>query len=201
MHAYPHCYRTEQPLLYMALSTWFMKVEQMRGRAGREQRAGPLGARARRRGALRQLARERARLEPEPQPLLGHAAPHLAQRRRPERHGLRRLHGRARGAGGLAGGLDQGSAPRDHRRHHLPLAQERQGAHAPHRRGVRLLVRVGQHALRAEPLSRSTRARSRTSSRTSRRTSSPRASIRRAAGSTRCTCCPRRCSGARRSRT
>jgi isoleucyl-tRNA synthetase len=30
VHAYPHCYRTEQPLLYMALSTWFMKVEQLR---------------------------------------------------------------------------------------------------------------------------------------------------------------------------
>jgi len=30
VHAYPHCYRTEQPLLYMALSTWFMKVEVLR---------------------------------------------------------------------------------------------------------------------------------------------------------------------------
>jgi isoleucyl-tRNA synthetase len=30
VHAYPHCYRTEQPLLYMALSTWFMKVEPLR---------------------------------------------------------------------------------------------------------------------------------------------------------------------------
>jgi isoleucyl-tRNA synthetase len=30
VHAYPHCYRTEQPLLYMALSTWFMKVEMLR---------------------------------------------------------------------------------------------------------------------------------------------------------------------------
>jgi isoleucyl-tRNA synthetase len=30
VHPYPHCYRTEQPLLYMALSTWFMKVEQLR---------------------------------------------------------------------------------------------------------------------------------------------------------------------------
>ncbi len=27
VHAVPHCYRTDQPLLYMALSTWFMKVE------------------------------------------------------------------------------------------------------------------------------------------------------------------------------
>ncbi|MDB4989400.1 MAG: Isoleucyl-tRNA synthetase, partial [Myxococcaceae bacterium] len=30
VHPYPHCYRTEQPLLYMALSTWFMKVEESR---------------------------------------------------------------------------------------------------------------------------------------------------------------------------
>jgi isoleucyl-tRNA synthetase len=32
VHPYPHCYRTEQPLLYMALSTWFMKVEPLRER-------------------------------------------------------------------------------------------------------------------------------------------------------------------------
>ncbi|MBC8068488.1 MAG: isoleucine--tRNA ligase, partial [Deltaproteobacteria bacterium] len=32
VHPYPHCYRTEQPLLYMALSTWFIKVEPMRER-------------------------------------------------------------------------------------------------------------------------------------------------------------------------
>ncbi len=31
VHAYPHCYRTDQPLIYMALSTWFMKVEQLKG--------------------------------------------------------------------------------------------------------------------------------------------------------------------------
>jgi len=32
VHPYPHCYRTEKPLLYMALSTWFMKVEEIRDR-------------------------------------------------------------------------------------------------------------------------------------------------------------------------
>ncbi len=32
VHPYPHCYRTDQPLLYMALSTWFMKVEPLRER-------------------------------------------------------------------------------------------------------------------------------------------------------------------------
>jgi isoleucyl-tRNA synthetase len=29
-HPYPHCYRTDEPLLYMAISTWFMKVEELR---------------------------------------------------------------------------------------------------------------------------------------------------------------------------
>ncbi len=29
VHAYPHCYRTGGPLLYMAISTWFMRVEGM----------------------------------------------------------------------------------------------------------------------------------------------------------------------------
>ncbi len=32
VHPYPHCYRTDKPLLYMALSTWFMQVEPMRDR-------------------------------------------------------------------------------------------------------------------------------------------------------------------------
>jgi isoleucyl-tRNA synthetase len=32
VHPYPHSYRTDEPLLYMALSTWFVKVEQMRDR-------------------------------------------------------------------------------------------------------------------------------------------------------------------------
>ena len=32
MHAYPHCYRTDQPLLYMAISNWFVRVEDMRER-------------------------------------------------------------------------------------------------------------------------------------------------------------------------
>ncbi len=32
VHAYPHCYRTDEPLLYMAISTWFMGVERSRER-------------------------------------------------------------------------------------------------------------------------------------------------------------------------
>ncbi len=30
VHPYPHCYRSDAPLLYMAISTWFMRVEDMR---------------------------------------------------------------------------------------------------------------------------------------------------------------------------
>ncbi len=30
VHPYPHCYRTDEPLLYMAISTWFMRVEELR---------------------------------------------------------------------------------------------------------------------------------------------------------------------------
>jgi isoleucyl-tRNA synthetase len=30
VHPYPHCYRTEEPLLYMAISTWFMRLEDLR---------------------------------------------------------------------------------------------------------------------------------------------------------------------------
>jgi isoleucyl-tRNA synthetase len=39
VHAYPHCYRTEQPLLYMAISTWFMDVERLRDRLVEQNKA------------------------------------------------------------------------------------------------------------------------------------------------------------------
>ncbi|MCX4240414.1 isoleucine--tRNA ligase [Paraliomyxa miuraensis] len=39
VHPYPHCYRTDSPLLYMALSTWFMKVEPLRERLVRHNEA------------------------------------------------------------------------------------------------------------------------------------------------------------------
>ncbi|MEM6995196.1 MAG: isoleucine--tRNA ligase [Myxococcota bacterium] len=39
VHPYPHCYRTDTPLLYMAMSTWFMTVEQLRERLVRHNEA------------------------------------------------------------------------------------------------------------------------------------------------------------------
>ena len=39
VHPYPHCYRTDQPLLYMARSTWFMRVEDHRADLARNNEA------------------------------------------------------------------------------------------------------------------------------------------------------------------
>ena len=68
VHPYPHCYRTEEPLhLHGALH--LVHAGRAAARAtGRAQRHDPLGARARRDGPLRQLARRRSRLEPGSQP-------------------------------------------------------------------------------------------------------------------------------------
>ena len=92
-------------------------------------------------------------------------------------------------------------APPVHRRPRAPQPRrpDRQVDDAARARGARLLVRVGLDALRP---GRTTRSRTRSGSRrTSRPTSSSSTSPRRAAGSTRCTCCRRRCSTGRRSRT
>jgi len=59
-HDYPHCWRCDQPLVYRAIPTWFVKVSGLQGPDGRAQHAYPLGAGARRRGSLRGLAPERA---------------------------------------------------------------------------------------------------------------------------------------------
>ena len=149
---YPHCYRTEQPLLYMALSTWFVKVEAMREElvANNKQSTGcptHVGERT-----LRQLARERARLEPEPQSLLGHADPCLAQRRRSERHGVHRLDGRARRARRAAQGFRQGSAPRVVDTITFPSRKTAQGRMRRLDEVFDCWFESGSHAVRAEAL-------------------------------------------------
>ena len=77
------------------------------------------------------------------------------------------------------------TAQAGHRRRDLRLRRLRR-EHAAHERRARLLVRLGRDALRAVPLAARARSASSCAS-SSRPTSSPRASTRRAAGSTRCT--------------
>ena len=80
-HSYPHCWRCAEPLVYRAISSWFVQVIVVPRPHGRAQPADPVGARARQGGQLRQVAGQRPRLEHQPQPVLGLADPGVAQRR------------------------------------------------------------------------------------------------------------------------
>ena len=79
-HSYPHCWRCRNPLIYKAVSSWFVRVTRLQGPAGRAQRADHLGSRERQGRAVRKVARRRARLVDQPQPLLGLADPDLEER-------------------------------------------------------------------------------------------------------------------------
>ena len=82
-HSYPHCWRTDTPLIYKAVSSWFVKVTAIKDRMlelNQRDRLGP-GPRPRRR--LRQVARGGPRLVHQPQPLLGRTHPGVEERRPP----------------------------------------------------------------------------------------------------------------------
>ncbi len=74
-HSYPHCWRCDTPLIYKAMSSWYVRGHQVPRPHGRAQQGDQLGARARPRRHLRQMAGERPRLVDQPQPLLGRADP------------------------------------------------------------------------------------------------------------------------------
>ncbi len=80
-HSYPHCWRCRNPLIYKAVSSWFVEVTKFRDRMVELNQRDHLGARARQGRAVRQVAGERPRLVDQPQPLLGLADPGLAERR------------------------------------------------------------------------------------------------------------------------
>ena len=85
-HSYPHCWRCDQPLVYRAISSWFVEVTEFRDRMVELNQQITLGARARQARQLRQVAGERPRLVDQPQPVLGLADPGVEQRRpRPTR--------------------------------------------------------------------------------------------------------------------
>ncbi len=70
-HSYPHCWRCRNPLIYKAVSSWFVRVPEFRDRMVELNQRDQLGARQRQGRPVRQVARQRPRLVDQPQPLLG----------------------------------------------------------------------------------------------------------------------------------
>ena len=78
VHNYPHCWRTDKPVLYYPLDSWFIRSSAAKEHDGTQQHHS-LEARKHRYRTLRKVAREPQRLEPQPFTLLGNTTSHLAQ--------------------------------------------------------------------------------------------------------------------------
>ena len=93
-HSYPHCWRCDQPLIYRAISSWFVKVTEFRDRMVELNQQITWVPEHVKDGQLRQVARQRPRLVDQPQPLLGLADPGVEERR-PDVPTTRRLRHRS----------------------------------------------------------------------------------------------------------
>jgi len=80
-HSYPHCWRCRNPLIYKAVSSWFVAVTQFRDRMVELNQEITWVPGHVKDGAVRQVAGQRAGLVDQPEPVLGLADPGLAERR------------------------------------------------------------------------------------------------------------------------
>ena len=151
-HNYPHCWRTDTPIIYRAVTSWYVRVTDAHGPHARAQPADQLDPRARPRRPVRQVARGRPRLVDQPQPLLGLTDPGVAAATTPPTRGSTSTAASTRSSATSA------CAPTDL---HRPTSTSWSGPtpttrpavdDAPGPRGARLLVRVGLDALRPGPL-------------------------------------------------
>ena len=76
-HSYPHCWRCDKPLVYKAVSSWFVAVTQFRDRMVELNQQINWMPGARQGRLVRQVAGQRPRLVDQPQPVLGLADPGL----------------------------------------------------------------------------------------------------------------------------
>ena len=157
-HSYPHCWRCRNPLIYKAVSSWFVRVTRVPRPHGRAQPGDHLDPGPHQGRPVRQVAVQRARLVDQPQPLLGHAHPGVGLRR-PGAPARRRVRLAGRAGGGLRPGADErggraGPAPAVHRRADAPEPgrPDRRLDDAPDPRRARRVVRLGLDAVRAGAL-------------------------------------------------
>ncbi len=75
---YPHCWRTDKPVLYYPLDSWFIRTTACRERMIELNNTINWKPQSTGTGTFRQMAGELARLELEPQPLLGYSVTDLA---------------------------------------------------------------------------------------------------------------------------
>ena len=80
-HSYPHCWRTDTPLIYRAMSSWFVRVTAFRDRMVELNQQIRVGARARPRRRLRQVAGGGAGLVDHKESFLGDADTGVEERR------------------------------------------------------------------------------------------------------------------------
>ena len=204
-HSYPHCWRCRNPLIYKAVTSWFVRVSEFRDRMvelNQDITWTPEHIKDGQFGKWLSNARDwsisRNRYWGTPIPVWVSRRPGVPARRR------LRLAGRA--GGGLRPGADErggraGPAPTVHRRADAPEPGRPDGCLA-RCAASRTCSTCGSTRARCRSRRCTTRSRTPTgSSTTTRATSSSSTSARPAAGSTRCTCWPRRCSTARRSAT
>ena len=77
-HSYPHCWRCRNPLIYKAVSSWFVEVTKFRDRMVELNEQITWVPEHVKHGQFGKWLAERARLVDQPQPVLGLADPGLA---------------------------------------------------------------------------------------------------------------------------
>ena len=97
-HSYPHCWRCHTPLMYYALPAWYIRTTAIKDALLRENEKTNWYPETIKWGRYGDWLQQQRRLVAVAQPLLGHPAADLAQRRRPDHLDLRRVARRAVGA-------------------------------------------------------------------------------------------------------
>ena len=148
-HSYPHCWRCRNPLIYKAVSSWFVRVPEFRDRMVELNQQINWVPENVKDGQFGKWLVERARLVDQPQPLLGLADPGVEERRPrvPARRRVR-LARRARARLRRAASTDLHRPVIDELTRPNPDDPTGRSDDAPHPGRARCLVRLGLDAVR-----------------------------------------------------